>query len=89
MQLSLVNRREQMVSDGLMLTYDQDHWNSVHPTEEPIQLPMDLTLTLSCGKIRPTKKRKRLRSHPYSNGTQQPYEQFRNAALDLWASCFK
>src|ERR1700738_4969344 len=24
-------------------TYDQDHWNSQHPSEEPIHLPMDLT----------------------------------------------
>src|SRR4051812_28955548 len=30
MLVSLVNRREQMVSDGLMLGYDQDHWNSLH-----------------------------------------------------------
>jgi hypothetical protein len=40
---SLVNRREQMVGDGLQLTLDQDHWNSIHPDEEPINLPMDLT----------------------------------------------
>ena len=33
---SLVNRREQMVSDGVQLTF-------VNPTEEPINLPMDLT----------------------------------------------
>jgi hypothetical protein len=46
MQVSLVNRREQMVSDGLMVTYDQDHWNAAHPTEEQIQLPMDLTFDI-------------------------------------------
>jgi hypothetical protein len=46
MLVSLVNRREQMVSDGLMLTSDQDHWNNQHPTEEPIQLPMDLTFDI-------------------------------------------
>lgn len=46
MLVSLVNRREQMVSDGLMLSYDQDHWNSVHAGEEPIQLPMDLTFDI-------------------------------------------
>jgi hypothetical protein len=39
---SAVNRREQMVSDGLQLTFDLDHWNSVNPSEEPINLPMDL-----------------------------------------------
>lgn len=53
MQVSLVNRREQMVSDGLMLTYDQDHWNSAHPTEEPIQLPMDLTFDIELRKSVP------------------------------------
>ncbi len=46
MLVSLVNRREQMVSDGLMLSYDQDHWNDAHPKEEPIQLPMDLTFDI-------------------------------------------
>jgi hypothetical protein len=40
---SLVNRREQMVGDGLQLTLDADHWNSIHSNEEPIQLPMDFT----------------------------------------------
>ena len=39
---SLVQRREQMVGDGMQLTLDQDHWNSVNPNEEPINLPMDL-----------------------------------------------
>ncbi len=53
MQVSLVNRREQMVSDGLMLTYDQDHWNAAHPTEEPIQLPMDLTFDIELRKSAP------------------------------------
>ena len=47
---SLVNRREQMVGDGLMLTYDQDHWNSLHEGEEPIQLPMDLTFDIELRK---------------------------------------
>lgn len=40
---SLVNRREQMVGDGLQLTLDADHWNSIHPDEEPIVMPMDFT----------------------------------------------
>lgn len=43
---SLVNRREQMVSDGVQLTFDMDHWNNVNPAEEPIALPMDLTLDI-------------------------------------------
>lgn len=41
---SLVQRREQMVGDAVQLTFDQDHWNSIHPTQEPISLPLDLTL---------------------------------------------
>lgn len=53
MQVSLVNRREQMVSDGLMLTYDQDHWNAAHPTEEAIQLPMDLSFDIELRKSAP------------------------------------
>ena len=40
---STVNRREQMVSDGVQLTFDLEHWNSINPSEEPIVLPMDLT----------------------------------------------
>lgn len=53
MQVSLVNRREQMVSDGLMLSYDQDHWNDAHPTEDPIQLPMDLSFDIELRKNAP------------------------------------
>jgi hypothetical protein len=40
---STVNRREQMVSDGVQLTFDLEHWNSINLSEEPIVLPMDLT----------------------------------------------
>lgn len=47
---SSVNRREQMVSDGLQLTLDLDHWNSSNPTEEPIELPMDLSLDIAIRK---------------------------------------
>ena len=50
MHMSSVNRREQMVSDGLNLTLDLDHWNSVNPSEEPIILPMDLTLDIEIRK---------------------------------------
>ncbi|MGD0757578.1 MAG: hypothetical protein ABR921_01640 [Candidatus Sulfotelmatobacter sp.] len=39
---SLVQRREQMVGDGLQLTLDAMHWNSIHPKDEPIDLPLDL-----------------------------------------------
>ncbi len=47
---SCVNRREQMVSDGLQLTLDMDHWNSINPEEEPLALPMDLTLDIEIRK---------------------------------------
>jgi hypothetical protein len=43
MHLSAVNRREQMIGDGLQLTLDLRFWNKLHPDEEPIELPMDLT----------------------------------------------
>lgn len=36
-------RREQMVGDGLQLTLDLDHWNRIHPEEEPIVPDMDFT----------------------------------------------
>lgn len=39
---SLNLRREQMVGDGLQLSYDADHWNSLHPAEVQIQIEMDL-----------------------------------------------
>lgn len=53
MHVSLGLRREQMVSDGLMLSYDQDHWNAAHPSEEPIQLPMDLSFDIELRKNAP------------------------------------
>lgn len=53
MLVSLVSRREQMVSDGVMLTYDQDHWNVKNLSEEPIQLPMDLTFDIELRKNAP------------------------------------
>ena len=40
---SVVNRREQMISDGVQLTLDLSYWNGVHKDEEPIELPMDLS----------------------------------------------
>jgi|SRR5665213_2471590 len=43
---SLVNRREQMVSDGVQLTFDMEHWNNMNPKADPIALPMDLTLDI-------------------------------------------
>lgn len=43
MQRSLVMRREQIVGDALQLSFDADHWNSIHTDEEPIILPLDFT----------------------------------------------
>lgn len=50
MLMSSVNRREQMVSDGLNLQLDLDHWNSANSKEKPIELPMDLTLDIEIRK---------------------------------------
>lgn len=47
MRASLVMRREQMVDDGLQLTFDYEHWNSIRPPEEHIELPMDLTFDVA------------------------------------------
>ncbi len=35
------HRREQMVGDATMLDNDREHWNTVNPTEEPIQISFD------------------------------------------------
>ncbi len=48
---SLYNRREQMVGDGLQLTYDADHWNSINPAEEPIQIELDLAFDVELRKL--------------------------------------
>ncbi|MCI0590526.1 MAG: hypothetical protein L0Y67_02810 [Gammaproteobacteria bacterium] len=53
---SLVNRREQMVGDGLQLTLDADHWNSIHPNEEPIVMPLDFTDDVEWRKNAPDEK---------------------------------
>ena len=50
---SLVQRREQMVGDGLQLTFDQEHWNRINPNDEPIDLPMDLTPDIAWRKNAP------------------------------------
>ena len=57
MRKSLVNRREQMVGDGLQLTLDADHWNRINPNEEPIQLPMDFTEDVEWRKNAPEEER--------------------------------
>jgi hypothetical protein len=50
MHLSLTNRRQQMVADGLQLSLDADHWNRIHPAEEPIQMEMDFSLDVEWAK---------------------------------------
>ena len=50
MEKSLVKRREQMVGDAVQLSLDQEHWNRIHPNEEPIQLQFDLTFDLNLRK---------------------------------------
>lgn len=47
---SLNLRREQMVGDGLQLTYDADHWNSQHQDEDKLQLEMDLSFDIELRK---------------------------------------
>jgi hypothetical protein len=40
---SLQMRREQMIGDAVAVTNDADHWNRIHPTEDPIQIELDFT----------------------------------------------
>lgn len=40
---SLIQRREQMVGDAVQLSFDAEHWNTTHPKEEPIVIPLDFT----------------------------------------------
>jgi hypothetical protein len=42
-QKAFVQRREQMVGDGVQLTFDVMHWNRINSTEDPIEMPMDFT----------------------------------------------
>jgi hypothetical protein len=55
---SLVMRREQMVNDGLQLTYDADHWNNVNPSEDSIQMVMDFTEDINERKNAPDERKK-------------------------------
>ena len=41
MQKAFTQRREQIVGDCYQLTLDLDHFNSIHPCEDPIIIPMD------------------------------------------------
>jgi len=55
---SLIARREQMVGDGLHLTLDADHWNNIHPAEEPIVMPLDFTDDIEWRKNAPDEDKK-------------------------------
>jgi len=50
---SLIHRREQMVGDGVQLSLDADHWNSVNPDQPAIEIPMDFTLDVEWRKNGP------------------------------------
>ena len=52
----LIQKREQIVGEGLQITRDADHWNSIHPDEEPIQIPMDFTDDIEWRKNAPSEK---------------------------------
>lgn len=40
----LQQRREQVVGDVVSMADDADRWNRLHPTDEPIQVPLDFEL---------------------------------------------
>lgn len=40
----LVQRREQTAGDAYQIELIQEHWNNIHPDEEPINLPHDYTM---------------------------------------------
>lgn len=42
MQKAATMRREQMVGDAVQLTLDLDHYNAIHPNQEPIKVALDL-----------------------------------------------
>lgn len=58
MHMSAVMRRNQIVSDGYQLTLDLDHWNSIHPEEDPIKMIMDITEDIEERKNAPIEIRK-------------------------------
>ncbi len=40
---ALMQYRDQMVGEAVMVTNCADHWNSINPGEEQIQIPLDFT----------------------------------------------
>lgn len=55
---SVVSRREGMVNDGVQLTFDIDHWNSISTEADQIHLPMDLTQDIEWRKNAPDEDQK-------------------------------
>lgn len=43
MHLSLTNRRQQMIGDGVQLKIDEVVWNNINKDEEPLQMILDFT----------------------------------------------
>ena len=58
MVMATGKRREQMIGDGLQLTLDLDHWNSINPSEEPIKADMDFTDEIEWRKNAPEEQKK-------------------------------
>jgi hypothetical protein len=56
MHPSLINHREQMVSNGVHVTLDERDWRTCHPGEEPIPLPMDLAPDIEWRLANPTEE---------------------------------
>lgn len=38
---SLNQYRDQMIGEAVMMTTTAEHWNRVHPSEEPLNMPLD------------------------------------------------
>lgn len=55
---SLAKRREQMIDDGVQLSFDAEHWNSIHPREEPIVPDFDLKEEIEWRKNAPDEEKK-------------------------------
>lgn len=56
---ALSGRLRQMVGDGVQIRYDEDHWNRIHPNEEPIQLDLDLNEPVEWAINAPQDRKKR------------------------------
>jgi hypothetical protein len=46
----LVQRREQTAGDAYQIELIQEHWNNLHPDQEPIKLPHDYTMDVEIKK---------------------------------------